>query len=382
MILNNLKTALTGDPVSIKVEGGTITDVSLSPYNAVTGQLNITFKNAIVFPGIINSHDHLDFNLFPSLGDRTYSNYTEWGRYIHSHYKDKIDRVLQIPVALREQWGVYKNLINGVTTVINHGKKIKKHAAPITVYEHCQCIHSVQFEKKWWLSLNNPLKKNLPVAIHTGEGIDKRSAEEIDWLIKRNLLKRSIIGVHGVAMKESQAPAFKALVWCPESNHFLLNKSAPVNQIKKHIPILFGTDSTLTGSWNLWEHIRRGRATKLLTDAELFDTLTINPAKTWGLNCGEISAGKDADIVVAKEKKVAPAKESFFNLDPQDILLVIHKGHIALFDEDMYPQLKNEDVDSYSRIYIGGSCKYVSGNLPTLMRTIERYYGGVDFPVI
>src|SRR6185437_4345799 len=106
MILNNLKTALNGTPVNIQVKDGAIADISPSPLIAVPGQFELNFKNAIVFPGIINSHDHLDFNLFPSLGDRTYSNYTEWGRYIHSHYQDKIERVLNIPVALREQWGV------------------------------------------------------------------------------------------------------------------------------------------------------------------------------------------------------------------------------------------------------------------------------------
>lgn len=382
MILNNLKMALSGDPVNIRIEDGRIEDVSPSPYNAVAGRLNLSFNNAIIFPGIINSHDHLDFNLFPSLGDRTYSNYTEWGQYIHAHYKDKIDRVLKIPVALREQWGIYKNLINGITTVINHGKKIKKHCDPIAVYEHCQCIHSVQFEKKWWLSLNNPLKKNVPVAIHTGEGVDKESHEEIDRLIKRNLLKRTIIGVHGVAMKEEQAQAFKALVWCPESNYFLLNKSAPVNHLKKYIPILFGTDSTLTGTWNLWEHIRRARATRLLTDSELFETLTTNPATTWGLNCGEIAPGRDADLVIAREKKNSNTNESFFGLNPQDILMVTHKGRIVLFDEDLYPQLKNIELEHYSMVYVKSACKYVSGNLPTLMRTIEQYYRGVSFPVI
>ncbi len=382
MILNNLKTALSGDPANIRIKEGSIDDISPLWHNAVSGHLNLTFNNAIVFPGIINSHDHLDFNLFPSLGDRTYSNYTEWGQYIHAHFKDKIDRVLKIPVDLREQWGVYKNLINGVTTVINHGKKIKKHCDPITVYEHCQCIHSVQFEKKWWLSLNNPLKKNVPVAIHTGEGVDKESGEEIDRLIKRNLLKRNIIGVHGVAMKEEQAQAFKALVWCPESNYFLLNKSAPVNQLKKHIPILFGTDSTLTGTWNLWEHIRRARATRQLTDSELFDSLTVNPAKTWGLNSGELAPGKDADLVVAREKTGARTVESFFGLDPQDILLVMHKGDIVLFDEELYPQLKSIELEHYSKIYEKSTCKYVAGNLPALMRTIEQYYRGVSFPII
>jgi len=382
MILNNLAVALSGDPVNIRVDDGVIADIAPSPFDATPGQPELSFKNVIVFPGIINSHDHLDFNLFPPLGDRTYNNYTEWGRYIHAHYQDKIERVLSIPVALREQWGIYKNLLNGITTVINHGRKIKRHTDPITVFENCQCIHSVGFEKKWWLSLNNPLKKKLPVAIHTGEGIDKESTAEIDRLIKRNLLKRAIIGVHGVAMKEEQATAFKALVWCPESNYFLLNKSAPVSQLKKHVPILFGTDSTLTGSWNLWQHIRRARATKLLTDNELFETLTTNPAKTWNLNCGEIVIGKDADLVIAKVKKGKTARESFFDLDPHDILLVMHKEHIVLFDEDLYPQLKSVELDNYSKVYVKSSCKYVAGNLPSLMRTIEQYYRGVSFPVI
>ena len=202
--------------------------------------------------------------------------------------------MLQVPTALREQWGVYKNLLNGVTTVVNHGKKIKKTANPITVYENCQCIHSVRFEKKWWLALNNPIKKNMPVAIHTGEGTDISSKQEIDTLLKRNLLKRPLVGIHGVAMNNEQANSFEALVWCPESNDFLLNATAPVNCLKKHVPILFGTDSTLTGSWNIWEHIRRARETHYLTDKELLNTLTINAAKAWQLGCGEIAINKSA----------------------------------------------------------------------------------------
>src|SRR3569833_960739 len=117
MILNNLKMALTGDPVNIRISDGRIQEVSPAPINTTNGQFNLKFDQVIVLPGIINSHDHLDFNLFPSFGGRKYANYTEWGHYIHSHFQDKIDRVLKVPTSLREQWGVYKNLINGITTV-------------------------------------------------------------------------------------------------------------------------------------------------------------------------------------------------------------------------------------------------------------------------
>src|SRR6476620_508977 len=75
----------------------------------------IIFEDAMVFPGLINSHDHLDFNLFPQLGNRHFLNYTEWGRLLHDENRQEIDEVLKIPLALRVQWGIYKNLVCGVT---------------------------------------------------------------------------------------------------------------------------------------------------------------------------------------------------------------------------------------------------------------------------
>ncbi|MDB5134104.1 MAG: amidohydrolase family protein [Mucilaginibacter sp.] len=381
MLLNNVKLALTASKVNIRVSDGKIAQISPHPFPATSEEFRVSFDNAIIFPGLINSHDHLDFNLFPALGDNTYKNYTEWGAYIHKNYKDKIAAVLKVPGPLRDQWGIYKNLICGVTTVINHGKKIKDQSGLITVYQDCQSIHSVQFEKKWKLALNNPLKKNIPVVIHTGEGTDVASLKEIDKLISWNLLKRVLIGVHGVAITENQVKSFRALVWCPGSNYFLLNQTAPVNRLKKHTTLLFGTDSTLTGDWNIWSHIRLARKTKFLADKELYDTLTINAANTWKLNSGEIAENKDADLVVAKMKN-GSASNSFFETDPEDILMVIHKGKISLFDEELIAQLNSVKLENYSRIYINGTCKYIQGNLPELMQKIKQYYPEASFPVI
>src|SRR6185312_14526801 len=114
--------------------------------------------------------------------------------------------------------------------------------------------------------LNNFFTNRRPFAIHIGEGTDKASHDEINELIRWNLFKRKIIGVHGVAMDEDQAAAFEALVWCPASNYFLLNDTASIDELKIKTTILFGTDSTLTSSWNLWEHLRIARDTLLLTD--------------------------------------------------------------------------------------------------------------------
>lgn len=375
MILHNVKTALTGQTVSIGINDGKIAQILPGHFHGKTDELNLIFDDAIVFPGLINSHDHLDFNLFPSLAGRTFKNYTEWGVYIHLKYKDTINKVLRVPESLRIQWGIYKNLLCGVTTVVNHGEKIRTPNDPITVFQDCQSIHSVHFGKRWRVSLNNPLKKNLPAVIHCGEGTDDLAANEINRLLKSNILKRPIVAIHGVAMNEERAKQFKALVWCPESNYFLLDKTAPVDRLKKYVPILFGTDSTLTGDWNVWNHIRKAQQSQLLSDEELFYSLTISPANTWELHTGVVAEGMDADLVVS-------TAGSFFTADPQNILLVMHKGHISLFDETLLPQLKTIDVSHYSKVNIGGGNKYVKGNLPELISKIKQFYPEAGFPVV
>jgi cytosine/adenosine deaminase-related metal-dependent hydrolase len=373
MILNNVKTISGTKPINIQIING---KVVYAGKDALIDRFQLTFENAIVFPGLINSHDHLDFNLFPQLGNRIYNNYTEWGRYIHENYKQEIAGILKIPVSLRIQWGIFKNLLCGVTTVVNHGERIKIVEPLITVLAECHCLHSIQFEKKWKLRLNNPLKRKSPLVIHVGEGSDTLAHKEIDELLRWNLFRKALIGVHGVAMSAEQAKKFEAVIWCPQSNYFLLNKTAPVNYLKDSTRILFGTDSTLTGGWNIWEHIRLARKTKLLSDDELFDTLHKNAAVVW-----DVDKDNQADVVVARIKEGQTHLESFFATEPADILLVLHKGNIKLFDESLFAQMALINRKEFSKVYMNGKCKYVQGNLPGVIKEIKKYYPKAEFPV-
>jgi cytosine/adenosine deaminase-related metal-dependent hydrolase len=336
----------------------------------------INFENVIAFPGLINSHDHLDFNLFPQTGNRIYNNYTEWGKDILDLNKETINAVLKIPQHIRTQWGLYKNLLNGITTVVNHGVKLRINNTFINVIQNNYCLHSIQFEENWKFKLNRILAKDQPFVIHIGEGTDDASHREIDTLIKWNLLKRKIIGVHGVAMDKEQATAFEALVWCPASNYFLLNNTAAIDKLKTKTSILFGTDSTLTAGWNLWEHIRLARNTQLVSDKELFDMITTKPAEVWGLRgSGKIAEGHTADIVIAKKNNVSNNFDSFFSLNPEDILLILHNGEVKLFDAILSNKINGADwkINNFSKIFMGESCKYVEGNLPGLTEHIPFY---------
>jgi cytosine/adenosine deaminase-related metal-dependent hydrolase len=349
----------------------------------------LDLNGALAFPGLINSHDHLDFNLFPPLANRIYNNYTEWGPDIQTNNRTSIDPILAIPQPLRTQWGIYKNLLNGFTTVVNHGDRLDTGAssnagAPlITVFQDCYCLHSVGFEPNWRWKLNHPARTGQPFAIHVGEGTDPDASREIDELIRWNLFRRPIIGIHGVAMNEQQATAFHALVWCPASNFFLLNKTAPIDHLYDKVQILFGTDSTLTSGWNAWDQIRMARSLRLINDTQLFATLTTNPAAAWGLNDrGSVAPGKVADLVIARPKPGQTGMDAFFTLDPHDLLLVIHAGEIKLFDPSLLEPITEYGLTTEDFQPTKPDGKYVAGDLPGLMQEIRRHSPEVSFPIL
>lgn len=378
MILRNLYSVTDDKITDICIANGKI-----QPDAKMHDEAPIHCNDAIVFPGLINSHDHLDFNLFPRLGNRTYKNYVEWSHDIQHANKAIINKVLKIPKQLRIRWGVYKNLLCGVTTVVNHGATLDVDDDLIHVFQNCYSLHSIQLEPHWKRRLLKPFRKDCPFAIHIGEGTDDAARNEIDTLIKWNLLKRKLIGIHGVAMNERQAKAFDALVWCPDSNYFLVGRTADIVTLKHKTTILFGTDSTLSASWNIWEQIRLARAEGMMSDKELFATLTTN-AEIWRIkNKGKLEAGRDADIVIARRKE-DDGMNAFYSLNPEDILMVICAGEIKLFDSSIKEQLGMDEVKArqYYKISVGATDKYVWGDLPGLMKKIKKYNPETEFPII
>jgi cytosine/adenosine deaminase-related metal-dependent hydrolase len=383
VLLNNLLLLTENQPVNIGIYGEKIMSLGTGATRTISDPFQIDFTDALAIPGLINSHEHLDFNCYSVLGEKKYNHYTEWGKHIHSAFRENINAVLRIPQNLRTAWGMYKNLLAGVTTVVNHGNVLKTENPLIDIYQETQNIHSVGLDKNWKWKLNNPVLIKKPCVIHTGEGTDKRSSDEIDELIRYNLLGRNLIGVHGVAMKSGQSKYFKGLVWCPESNRVLLDHHAPIAELKTNTAVVFGSDSTLTGSWNIWKHLRLARTLQQVDDEELFGMITSAPARLWNMNKGILQPKKVADLVVIKTKNRSSTLDELFKTNPEDILLILHKGQIRLFDKSLLPQLRNLPVNlfRYSQVSYRDHVKFVEGELPGLISEIKRYNPNVQFPV-
>src|SRR6266567_8406320 len=103
----------------------------------------------LVMPGLINAHDHLEFNLFPQLGQGTYANAGEWARDIYHPDRSPIREHLRVAKPVRLWWGALKNLLSGVTTVCHHNPyepEIFNADFPIRVVRRFAWAHSLEFE--------------------------------------------------------------------------------------------------------------------------------------------------------------------------------------------------------------------------------------------
>jgi cytosine/adenosine deaminase-related metal-dependent hydrolase len=374
MLLKNLLTpGMENEISSIGIRGDRIT-------KSYDDNIILDFSEAIAFPGLINSHDHLEFNLFPKLGNRIYKDYVEWGSDIHIKNREIIEIVKKVPYELRFRWGLYKNLLCGVTSVAHHGNRQNYNITDmpdlITNYNY---LHSIQLEKNWKFKLNlMPNRK--PFVVHIGEGTNKNSSDEINRLLKWNITGRKLIGVHAISLDNKNSNMFEAIVWCPQSNLFLYNKTADITNLKKETTVLFGTDSSLSSDWNIWNHLRSARSLGCLSDIELFDSITGKAAVLWGINStGALTENSKANIVVSKRSS-CNVWEDFYNNNSEDILLIVKNGRIVFLDKEYEDKNHVINKTGFDLIEMNYIKKYVIRGLKELVTGICKYIPDYEFP--
>ncbi len=336
----------------------------------------VDLGEAIAFPGLTNSHDHLEYNLYPALGHKRYTDYVEWGRDIHRRDANLISSLERVPRPYRLRWGALKNLLCGVTTVAHHGDaRDDRSVIPISTVRGTT-VHSIRFARRWRWKLNSPIDRS-PYVFHVGEGTSRDARREIDILLRWNLFRRPLVAVHAMALRAGQAARFRAVVWCPLSNEFLYGATADVASLKQRTAILLGTDSTLTADWNLWNHLRRARALGALDDRELFEAVTSTASRAWRLSRAGIARGRTADLVVAR-KKAQNRWDAFFAVNPEDILLVLRGGKVLLCDASLdMPSVPRP----FSVVRIGASEKRVAEDVPQLLAGIREWGVEPNLPI-
>ena len=358
----------------IRIFGGAIEEIGKGLAPRIREE-SIELRDCLALPGLINPHDHLDFNLLPIPGNPPYSNLTAYAADIYRPNQSPLREMLSIPIRDRLLWGGYKTLISGVTTVCHHNPPdpVLGTGFPVRVARGVAWSHSLYYSQD---PLNDFRKAaGRPFVIHAAEGVDEAARLEIEELDNLGILQNNTVIVHGVALGEEEIARLEragtALIWCPVSNLSLFQQTAPVAQLRGRVPITLGSDSLLTGSVTFFDEIRAARDTGLVTVDELLSMVTTTASQILKLPAGRgtLRAGIDADLIVLPDTGMTPA-ETLLRSRAADLELVLAGGQVRLAGRKLGDFEINAVVD--------GEAKFIRGALARLNSRISNRLGKND----
>jgi 5-methylthioadenosine/S-adenosylhomocysteine deaminase len=339
----------------------TITDekiTAIQPFATMQG-VRIIETNGYIFPGLIDGHGHVEYNHIPlaDLGKR-YSNRDQWpnATKYQTLVKDPKNAVTAAGIqceALRH--GEARALVGGTTAIqgtpqtacarslvrniegINFCQdRIRQNVTGISGFSR-----SISGKPSFAQSIKTDIALNKldAVVVHAGEGIDEHARVEWDLLVSQGLNVPELVMIHTTAFGAKEyreaAAAGAKVIWSPLSNLLLYGKTADVRTaLSNGLLVSLGSDWAPSGSANLLGELKvADRVNKRLwfgyiTDEDLVDMVTINPAITFGWErfVGSIEVGKYADLMVVAKQPGKTAYRSLIDARPQDVLLVTISG--------------------------------------------------------
>ena len=344
------------------------------------GQCLIDLTGYFLLPGLINAHDHLEFGLFPRLGNRVYSNAHQWALDIYRPEDEPIRSLRKIDKSVRLRWGGIRNLLSGVTTVCQHNEyaPIFDDYFPVRVLRDYGWAHSLAFEDDIQARAQR-LSSDEPFFLHLGEGTNAEAEAELWELDQRGLLNSRTVLVHALAVGHKGLELVRArgasVVWCPSSNQFLFGRTLAPYFIDACPSIALGSDSPLTGAGDLLDEIRTAQRSGA-SNSKIYDLVTVNGASVLRLSKGEgtISPGAMADIVAVPDRGRSPA-ETLATATYRDIELVVAGGEIKLVSEQLKARLSDSEVRQLSAIKIEDTVRWIAAPVDELLAATESVLG-------
>ncbi len=344
----------------------------------------LDLRGCLILPGLINAHDHLEFNLFPRLGRGPYRSAKDWALDIYHPDQPPVSEHLRIPLAIRLEWGALKNLLSGVTTVCQHNPfqpRIFTRNFAVRIPRRYGWAHSLEFTPDLAVRFRQT-PREWPFILHLGEAVDGHGKKEILRLDALGALDRRTVLVHAVALGGRGLQLVRkrgaSIVWCPSSNSFILGQTLSEAVRGSDVPIALGTDSAMSGAGDLLDEIRFAHRVCRTPGFRLYNMVTRDAARIMRLPDGQgtLAQGGIADLLVVKDSGLTPAAT----------LLKLHSGDMEIIFAGGKPKLASRNQTGQLPVAIqrtmhllgidsGKRLVFVAADLPGLSRRTKPVLG-------
>jgi cytosine/adenosine deaminase-related metal-dependent hydrolase len=334
----------------------------------------------LLLPGLINGHDHLEFNLYPRLGTRRYTNLREWAADIHKVDDSPVREHRRVALPVRLFWGGIKNLLGGVTTVSHHNPyqpRIFDSGFPVRVVRRFGWAHSLAFSSDLAARLGKT-PSDQPFIIHAGEGTDAAAREEIHALDKFGVLGPRTVLVHGIGFDASGFELIRrraaSLIWCPSSNVLTYGRTLRREHVSSDTPVALGTDSAISAAGDMIDEIRFAHKLKMVSQERLYHMVTDIPARILrlGRSAGVLRDGAVADLVAVRDKGQSPA-EALTDFIPEVVVL---GGRIHLISKRLLKRFSPSLTAGWHSIRLEGRGEWVTPvDVPWLLQQAQAALG-------
>jgi hypothetical protein len=373
-------------------------DVSiLSKFLKKGSELN--FRNSYAYAPLINSHDHLVGNWFPKAGDNSpYQNSDIWVEDMRKSNSflerckiwpaDSRFNLTEGTAYILTTLGVYKSIFSGCNAIQDHIKNQKDEyydSFPINVIKDYKQAHTLTMGNWWggktpkeeWLES----EMRMPFVLHLGEGVDENARSGFPTLVEMDLLQPNTLIIHGIALNKQQlqhiADVGANVCWCPNSNMFLIEKTLDVETaLESNVNVVIGTDSTLSGSINLFDELKSARNLYPKLDAkEIYKMISINAAKALYLDSsyGNLISDRIDNLLILANNDDNPF-ENVIKSESEDVEFLMHQGKPIYGNVEHFEKFDLNDTDYYF-FKLGKTEKFVAGHPEELTKKIDEILG-------
>lgn len=345
-------------------------------------------QGGVMIPGLINAHDHLELNTFKRLKYREqYTHSRQWIEDIEARFDADPDLVepRRQPLNDRLLVSAFKNLLSGVTTVCHHNPlpPALLRDYPIRVVKGYNFCHSL-FRGEDALTSYRRSEPHYPWIIHLAEGVDAEAQAEFEQLDRLGLLQQNTILVHGVGLTCQQRQALiergGGLIWCPGSNLFMFGQTAQIADLAQAGKLALGSDSRLSGEFDLLAELRVAHRTGQLPPQTLFETATSGAARLLRLReggLGQLTVGGAADMVLLPPSPSADPFETLCHLDRSQLHLVLLAGQPLVGSPEMQPVFEATRT-KFAPVRVDGVDKLVPEKLVRRLQKLSVQEPGLD----